>query len=147
MLTTRASNGVCIKNRGKVCLFNAQVFRSTTALWITLSVSKSASKSVSSSVTNSHFFWKPFMSVQSVFKSHVCAAFWHVALRNNSFKELETHIADRKRLKIVPGTIYCFIVYNFCYFIIKKKTIKDVFHSLFSQSTMYNCLPGIVRLL
>ena len=48
-----------------------------------------------------------FPSVESVLKSHVCAAC--IASRNHSIKKLETHIADRKRFKIVPETIYCLL--------------------------------------
>ena len=51
-------------------------------------------------------------SVGCVFKSHACAPSC-IAPRNHSTKKLETHIAGRKRFKIVPGTISCFIVYNF----------------------------------
>ena len=36
-----------------------------------------------------------------------------IASRNHSSNKLKTHIENRKRLKIVPKTINCFIVYNF----------------------------------
>ena len=47
-------------------------------------------------------------------------------------KKLKNHIADGKRFKIVQGTIYCFIVYNFWYIILKEneERQKNSFHPL-----------------
>ena len=44
-------------------------------------------------------------------KSHACAGSC-IALQKYCSNKLKNHIADRKRLKTVPGTTYCFIAYN-----------------------------------
>ena len=70
-----------------------------------------------------------FLSVVSVLQSHVCAASC-IASRNHGIKKLETHIADRKLFKIVPGNFIVLFYTMVCYHK-KRKRLTTKIISLF----------------